>query len=206
VKGLSRKAIGLDSTAGDAQLEGGSFVSGVHAEGRFDRSDADELVFAWSGSRISARFSGTSAGAVFDDAGGKNQFGIIVDGKLRPAKLSAKRGKHAYLLAAGLTPGEHEVTVHRLTEANLGETKFLGFRFGKEGAALPTLPLGAPHRGDRRFDLTTLHGQGGGQDRHFSRRPNPLPHVRGDRSAQPRCRARHDRLVRQGRFQQPRER
>jgi lysophospholipase L1-like esterase len=136
VKGLSRKALGLDSTAGDAQLEGGSFVSGVHAEGRFDRSDADELVFAWSGSRISARFSGTSAGAVFDDAGGKNQFGIIVDGKLRPAKLSAKRGEHAYLLAAGLTPGEHEVTVHRLTEANLGETKFLGFRFGKEGKLL----------------------------------------------------------------------
>src|SRR6266487_5210501 len=136
LKGLSRKALGLDSTAGDADLEGESFVSGVRAEGRFDRSDSDELVFAWSGSRISARFSGTSAGTVFDDADGKNQFGVIVDGKLRPAKLSAKRGEHAYLLAAGLGPGEHEVTVHRLTEANLGETKFLGFRFGKGGKLL----------------------------------------------------------------------
>jgi len=136
VRGVSRRALGLDSTAGDADLEGDTFVSGVHTEGRFDRSAPDELVFAWSGSRISARFSGTSAGAIFDDAAGKNQLAVIVDGKLGPAKLSVKRGEHAYLLAAGLGPGEHEVTVHRLTEANVGETKFLGFRFGSDGKLL----------------------------------------------------------------------
>ena len=180
VRGVSRKALGLDSTAGDADLEGETFVSGVHTEGRFDRSASDapgkspaggELVFAWSGSRISARFSGTSAGAIFDDAGGKNQLAVIIDGKLRPAKLSAKSGEHAYLLAAGLEPGEHEVTVHRLTEANVGETKFLGFRFGNGGKLLS---YAAPEAQARRIEvigdsISTGYGNEG-QDKncHFS--------------------------------------
>jgi hypothetical protein len=133
VRGTSRKVLGLDSSAGDADLEGDTFVRGVRAEGRFDRGDADALTFAWSGSRISAHFSGTTAGVVLADASGKNQFGVFIDGKLQPQKLATKSGEHAYLLGAGLSPGEHDVVLHRLTEANLGETKFLGFRFGKGG-------------------------------------------------------------------------
>jgi Carbohydrate esterase 2 N-terminal/GDSL-like Lipase/Acylhydrolase family len=135
VRGTSRKLLGLDSTAGDADLEGDTFVRGVRAEGRFDRSDRDALAFAWSGSRISAHFSGTTAGVVLEDSG-KNQFGVLIDGKIQPQKLVAKSGEHAYLLGAGLSPGEHDVALHRLTEANLGETKFLGFQFGKGGKLL----------------------------------------------------------------------
>ena len=135
-RGMSRQALGLDHSPGDPDLEGKAFVSGVYAEGRFERSDADALTFAWSGSRLSARFSGTMAGALLDDPGGKNQFAVIVDGNLRKEKLAVKSGEHPYLLAAGLAPGVHEVTIHRLTEANLGETRFLGFRFGKDGKAL----------------------------------------------------------------------
>jgi hypothetical protein len=133
VRGTSRKLLGLDSTAGDADLEGESFVCGVRVEGRFDRHDPEALTFAWSGSRISARFSGTSAGVVLRDAEGKNQFGVVIDGKLQPRKLAAKSGEHAYLIGVGLSPGEHEIALHRLTEANQGETTFLGFQFGKEG-------------------------------------------------------------------------
>ncbi len=141
IKGLSRKALQLDSTAGDADLDGDTFVAGVRTEGRFDRSDKSELVFAWSGSVIAARFTGTSAGVVLEDAQGKNQFALVVDGQLKKDKLAAKRGEHAYLLASALSAGEHEVVLHRLTEASLGETKFLGFRFGKEGKiAAPSRP------------------------------------------------------------------
>jgi lysophospholipase L1-like esterase len=144
VRGASRKVLGLDSTAGDADLEGDAFVCGVRAEGRFDRSDRDALTFAWSGSRISARFSGTSAGVVLTDAGGKNQFAVLIDGTLQPRKLAAKSGEHAYLLGDGLSPGEHEVVLHRLTEANQGETTFRGFQFGKAGALVS--PGRAPAR------------------------------------------------------------
>jgi hypothetical protein len=133
IRGTSRKLLGLDSTAGDADLDGEAYVCGVRGEGRFDRSDPERLTFAWSGSRISAHFAGTTAGVVLADADGKNQFGVLIDGKLQAQKLVAKRGEHAYLLGAGLSPGEHEVALHRLTEANLGETTFLGFRFGKDG-------------------------------------------------------------------------
>jgi lysophospholipase L1-like esterase len=144
VRHASRKVLGLDSTAGDADLEGDSFVCGVRTEGRFDKSDPDALTFAWSGSRISARFSGTTAGVVLADTSGKNQFGIIIDGKLEPHKLSAKAGEHAYLLGQGLSSGEHEVALHRLTEANVGETTFLGFQFGKGGTLVS--PGRAPAR------------------------------------------------------------
>ncbi|HEX9294422.1 MAG TPA: SGNH/GDSL hydrolase family protein [Polyangiaceae bacterium] len=136
VRSASRKLLGLDSTAGDPDLSGDTFVAGVYREGRFDDGDLDAPVFAWSGTRIGARFSGTSAGVELDDAQGKNEFLVLVDGKPRSQKLDTKRGTHAYLLVAGLPSGTHEVTLHRLTEASLGETKFLGFRFGKGGRLL----------------------------------------------------------------------
>ncbi len=136
VRGASRKLLGLDSTAGDADLSGEAFVEGVYREGRFDERDADEPTFAWSGTRIGARFSGTSAGVELDDAQGKNEFLVLLDGVARSQKLRTKPGSHAYLLAGGLRQGTHEVVLHRLTEASLGETKFLGFRFGKGGRLL----------------------------------------------------------------------
>jgi lysophospholipase L1-like esterase len=169
VRGATRKVLGLDSTAGDADLEGDAFVCGVLAEGRFDRSDPQALAFAWSGSRLSARFSGTSAGVVMDDASGKNQFAVAIDGVLQTNKLSLKRGEHAYLLRAGLAPGEHEVMLHRLTEANQGETKFLGFRFGERGQM-----LSYAHRSGRRIEvigdsISTGYGnEGADKACHFS--------------------------------------
>jgi lysophospholipase L1-like esterase len=137
VRGAARNALFLDSSAGDPDLEGDTFVAGVHTEGRFDRSDADAPIFAWSGTRISARFTGTAAGVVLDDARGKNEFYVFVDGKLAPDKLVVETGRHSYLLGSALGPGLHEVAIHRLTEASLGETTFLGFRFGKGGKLVP---------------------------------------------------------------------
>jgi lysophospholipase L1-like esterase len=148
VKSMSRKALMLDDTAGDADLDGETFVAGVRTEGRFDRSDSDALTFAWSGSVIAARFKGRSAGVVLEDAEGKNQFAVVVDGQLRKDKLVTKRGEHAYFLAGGLSPEEHEVVLHRLTEAMLGETKFLGFRFGKAGKLAPR-----PQASSRRIEV-----------------------------------------------------
>jgi lysophospholipase L1-like esterase len=135
-RGVSRQGPGADHAPSDSDLEGKAFVSGVFAEGRFDRTHPHALAFAWSGSRLSARFTGTTVGIELDDADGKNRFAVLVDGKLRKEKLAPTSGAHRYVLATGLTPGIHEVTVHRLTEAHLGETKFLGFRFGRGGELL----------------------------------------------------------------------
>src|SRR5437899_1324456 len=89
-RGLSRHDLGLDQSPSAPDLEGKAFVSGVYAEGRFEKSDADALTFAWSGSRLSARFSGTTAAALLDDPGGRNQFAVLVDGQLRKDKLAVK--------------------------------------------------------------------------------------------------------------------
>src|SRR5262245_10310636 len=86
VRSASRKVLGLDSTAGDPDLDGDLFLGDVYTEGRFDRSDRDALAFSWSGSRIAARFSGTSAGVELEDVSGKNQFYVVVDGQVRKDK------------------------------------------------------------------------------------------------------------------------
>jgi len=126
--------------APDPGPEGKSFVAGVETVGRFDKTSITAPAFAWSGSSLSARFSGHSVSVDLDDATGNNRFAVIVDGKVQGAKLSVARGSHPYTLASGLAPGSHEVTLYRLTEANQGETNFLGFRFGKGGALLPRAP------------------------------------------------------------------
>ena len=51
------------------------------------------------------------------------------------------------MLASGLPAGEHLVELYRRTEANQGESQFLGFDFG-EGAL-----LAPPPRAERRIEL-----------------------------------------------------
>jgi len=86
---------------------------------------------------------------VLEDTKGHNQFYVFIDDKLQPVKLATKAGRHAYGLASGLAPGPHQVILDRLTEALLGETKFLGFQFGKDGKLLADRP--APTR--RRIEV-----------------------------------------------------
>src|SRR5258708_40329493 len=72
--------------APDPGPEGKAFVAGVETVGRFDKTTFTAPAFAWSGSSISARFSGHSVSVDLDDATGKNRFVVIVDGKVQGAK------------------------------------------------------------------------------------------------------------------------
>jgi lysophospholipase L1-like esterase len=116
---------GAGGTAGaanpDAMLPG---EPGVRFVGRVDTSDVAGARFAWSGTGIVARFSGTELAVRMN---GAQQYTVLIDGELQP-KLTTSGG--ADVLASGLSDGEHEVEVYRRTEANQGESQFLGFELG----------------------------------------------------------------------------
>jgi lysophospholipase L1-like esterase len=94
--------------------------------------------FAWSGSGMLARFSGTSVGVRLT---GAQQYTVLIDGALQP-KLTSTGDLDP--LASDLALGEHTVEVYRRTEANQGEAQFLGFDFGAGQLLAP--PPAAEHR------------------------------------------------------------
>jgi lysophospholipase L1-like esterase len=104
---------------------------------RVDRSDPAGPRFAWSGSTVVARFTGSSVGVRL--AGKANFFDVRIDGQLMPT-LATAQGREDYPLASNLGPGAHEVSVFRRTEAREGITTFLGFTFDPAGELLPPGP------------------------------------------------------------------
>jgi hypothetical protein len=91
--------------------------------------------FAWSGSGILFRFSGTDASVTLDDNAGF--FTVLVDGQLGPDARDLE-GRELVPVASGLAAGDHEVRLYRRTEALFGETRFLGVDLG--GGTLLALP------------------------------------------------------------------
>jgi lysophospholipase L1-like esterase len=114
---------------------------GVRFIGRVDTSDAAGPRFAWSGTGIVARFSGTELGVRMN---GGQQYSVLIDGELQP-KLTTSGGIDS--LASDLADGEHQVELYRRTEANQGESQFLGFELG-DGQLLPP-----PAASERRIEL-----------------------------------------------------
>jgi lysophospholipase L1-like esterase len=112
---------------------------------RVDRSNPTSPRFAWSGSTILARFTGSSIGVRL--GGPANYYDVRIDGVLQPP-LATTSGKLDYPLATNLAAGApHELSVYRRTEANYGgsgETTFLGLIFDPAGGALlsPSPPTG----------------------------------------------------------------
>jgi lysophospholipase L1-like esterase len=114
-------------------------LPGVRFVGRVDTTssagfDGAGARFAWSGSGVVARFSGSQIAVRL--AGGQ-QFTVLVDGVLQP-KLSPTGGLD--VLAGNLPFAEHTVELYRRTEANQGESQFLGLDLG-DGALLAPPPL-----------------------------------------------------------------
>jgi lysophospholipase L1-like esterase len=119
-------AMGATPDGGTADQGGSPGTPAVRFVGRFDRGNLAGPRFAWSGSGMIARFSGTSVGVKLI---GGQQYTVLVDGIVR-TKLLPLAGGATSPIASGLAAGEHLVEIYRRTEANQGESQFLGFDFG----------------------------------------------------------------------------
>jgi lysophospholipase L1-like esterase len=110
-------------------------------EGRFDGSGR----FAWPGSAIRVRFTGTGAKVVLaeqslenDEYGhvAHNAYDVTVDGQLA-TPLIAVEGTNTYPLAAGLAAGEHQIVIRKRTESYVGIGELIRFELDAGGTALP---------------------------------------------------------------------
>lgn len=114
--------------------------------GRFDESDPAVPTFAWSGTEITTHFNGPSIAVDLEERGPGHHYLLVVDGT--PTRLATTSGRRTYPLADDLDAGRHEVTLHRLTEAFLGETRLHGVVLA--GGARPTR---TPSPRTRRIEL-----------------------------------------------------
>ncbi|HET7544734.1 MAG TPA: SGNH/GDSL hydrolase family protein [Polyangiaceae bacterium] len=105
--------------------------------GRFDQSKPDAPVFAWPGTAIALRFTGTAIGVTLSDSG-SNVFEVVLDGK--HTVLALQSGTNKYELGSGLSAGPHELLLYRRTEASFNETTFNGFDLPSSAYLPLTLP------------------------------------------------------------------
>jgi lysophospholipase L1-like esterase len=130
-------ALAACQRTGDGRIAGGDALA-AGAElilvGRFDDSDPAAPRFAWSGSTITTRFTGSSIAVDLEESGPGHHYQIVVDGAAA-ARLATSSGRRTYPVASALGAGRHEVTLHRLTEAFLGETRLHGVAL--DGGARP---------------------------------------------------------------------
>ena len=104
--------------------------------GRFEHSGSGATAFAWPGTAIALRFSGTAIGVTLGD-NGNNVFEVVLDGK--HSVLTLQSGTKKYALGSGLAAGAHELLLYRRTEASFHETTFEGFDVAPS-AYLPAAP------------------------------------------------------------------
>ncbi|WP_146650580.1 SGNH/GDSL hydrolase family protein [Labilithrix luteola] len=107
--------------------------------GRYDMSDAAGPKLDWSGSYVSARFTGTEVAIninVPDNMDTSFMFEGVVDGQ-DLVDFMVSPGQTRYPIATNLPPGEHEVVVMRNTEPQKGVSQWAGFDFGPGGQLLP---------------------------------------------------------------------
>ncbi|HYQ43615.1 MAG TPA: SGNH/GDSL hydrolase family protein [Polyangiaceae bacterium] len=119
------------------QSNGGAGPVGPRFIGRFDQSKPDAPVFAWPGTAIALRFTGTAIGVTLSDTGG-NVFEVVLDGN--HTVLTLESGMKKYMLGTGLSAGAHDLLLYRRTEASFSETTFNGFDVPSSAYLPATVP------------------------------------------------------------------
>lgn len=114
--------------------------------GRFDTHDPAGPRAAWPGTRVLARFEGTSVSVKLREyaeswmEGAPSYWEVTIDkGPWKPLAMILDGQPHDFELATGLPPGPHEVEIYKRSEAQTGTTQFLGFDF-HGGKSLPPPP------------------------------------------------------------------
>lgn len=125
---------GGTSASASSGTGGGAPEALVHYIGRFDTTDPAGPRFSWPGSAIAARFSGTGLNVKIHDEG-NDEFTVVIDGGA-PQVLSTSWMNDSYVLASGLSPGEHDLWLEKRTESYVGLAHFLGLE--PQGALVPS--------------------------------------------------------------------
>jgi hypothetical protein len=115
-------------------------VTGPRFIGRFTNDNR----FAWSGSTIALRFTGTAVSVTLDDTGDNFYDAVVDDGD--PLVIDAESGMQTYEIATGLPNGPHEVRVSRRTEAFFNPSTFVSFSVPESDWLPQTVP-------DRRIEV-----------------------------------------------------
>lgn len=137
-------ALCLNGSAQQKSIFGASDTN-IQITGRVDRSQTDNVVFAYPGVSIKAKFEGTSIDAVLVEYGTglvstTNYFNVIIDGG-EPSVLKLSRTQTIYPLASGLSDGPHTIELFKRTESNVGTVVFRGFRLDSGKKLLVPDPL-----------------------------------------------------------------
>lgn len=100
----------------------------------------DAAVLSWPGTSVTLNFKGKEVSAVLQDLDSANYYNVIVDNKV-VSKLHTEKIKRSYLLASGLSEGNHTVQLFKRTEWDKGKTLFFGFETPDNAKLLqPTAP------------------------------------------------------------------
>ena len=113
--------------------------------GYFDTRDPNAPRFAWPGTHLEARFSGTSlrvkltSTPVADETRDNDWIAVVIDGG-EPKVFALAEGEHVYPLASGLPQGTHHVLIWKRTEPEVGTITFHGFVLEDGAKVGPPIP------------------------------------------------------------------
>ncbi|WP_290797473.1 alpha/beta fold hydrolase [Flavihumibacter sp. UBA7668] len=120
---------------GRFKIKVGKSDAGISTQGRVEKLPNGQVKLFWPGTAVGIRFFGQDLDAWLNDAGGKNNYYILID-SMQPQLLQTKPGSNRYSLAKGLSAGEHYARLIRLTDWFNGTTIFERFEFSPGGYAL----------------------------------------------------------------------
>lgn len=109
--------------------------SAIQYEGRIAFSDTAACV-NWSGSSIRLNFKGSEISAILKDADTSNYYNVILDHTVRSI-IQLANSKKTYILATGLSKGNHTIELYKRTEWGKGQTFFYGFETNEEAKIQP---------------------------------------------------------------------
>ncbi len=104
---------------------------------------SDAAVLMWSGTAVKINFTGTSVSGRFKETDTANYYNIIVDNKVI-SKIHFDTMQKTYLLAEGLSRGNHSLELFKRTEWDKGKTYFYGFEISSKTKLRP--PSDKPKR------------------------------------------------------------
>lgn len=112
----------------------------IQYTGRIDFSNPQEPAFSYPGTRIRARFSGSSIAVSLNDTTGNDYFAISIDGMDYPV-LKTESHTETFYIADKLEGESHIIELVKRTESLCGVASFTGFTLEKGASLLPLEPI-----------------------------------------------------------------